>query len=303
MDRFGIDRPDTRFGMELIDITGAAKTIEFAPFRDAETVRGIGVPGGASFSRKKIDDLTDEAKKLGAAGLIWIRFDAQRSSSMKKFLDDAAFERLHNALGAGEGDMALIVAGKTTKVWDVLGALRLRVARDQGMIPPETWNFLWVTDFPLFEWDDEEQRWFARHHPFTSPRVEDEEKLESDPGAALARAYDVVLNGLELGGGSIRINRSDVQSRMFRALGISDAEAQERFGFLLDAFRYGAPPHGGIAMGLDRIIMLMARSESLRDVIAFPKTARAQDLMSDAPGRVDEKQLAELGIRLSNDER
>jgi len=298
MDRFGIDRPDTRFGMELIDITEVAKAIDFAAFRQAETVRSIVVPGGASLSRKRIDDLTDEAKKLGASGLVWIKFDAQRGSSIKKFLDDAGFDSLRDAVHANEGDMALIVAGKTTRVWDVLGSLRLRVAKEQGLIPADRWDFLWVVDFPLFEWDEESGRFFARHHPFTSPRLEDVDKIESDPGATLARAYDVVMNGLELGGGSIRINTTDVQSRMFRALGISDDDARQRFGFLLEAFRYGAPPHGGIALGFDRMVMLMARADSLREVIAFPKTARAQDLMSEAPSAVDEKQLDDLGIRL-----
>ena len=296
MDRFGIDRPDTRFGMELVDITNAAKATTFEPFRAAATVRGIVVPGGASLSRKRIDEITEEAKKLGASGLVWIKFDAQRGSSIKKFLDDAAFDSLKNALRANENDLALIVAGKNTVVWDVLGQLRLRVGREQGIIPDERWDFLWVTNFPLFEWDEESQRYFARHHPFTSPALEDLDKLESDPGATMARAYDVVLNGLELGGGSIRINRPEIQSRMFRALGINDEEARSRFGFLLDAFQYGAPPHGGIALGVDRMVMLMSRSESLRDVIAFPKTARAQDLMSDAPSSVDAKQLDELKI-------
>jgi aspartyl-tRNA synthetase len=298
MDRFGIDRPDTRFGMELVDITSVAKTIEFTPFRDAQSVRGIVIPGGASLSRKRIDDVTEEAKKLGASGLVWVKFDAQKGSSIKKFLNDAGFDALRNALHANEGDMALIVAGKIQTCWDVLGSLRMRVAKDQNLIPENRWNFLWVVDFPLFEWDEESQRYFARHHPFTSPRLEHVDKLESDPGAVLARAYDVVLNGLELGGGSIRINRPDLQSRMFRALGISDEEANDRFGFLLEAFRYGAPPHGGIALGFDRMVMLMARAESLREVIAFPKTARAQDLMSEAPSRVDGKQLDELGIQL-----
>jgi aspartyl-tRNA synthetase len=298
MDRFGIDRPDTRFGMELKDVTGVAKSIEFPAFKDAVTVRGIVVPGGASFSRKKLDDLTEEAKKAGASGLIWIKYDAARGSSIKKFLDDSSYDALRGALGAGDGDLALVVAGPVQKVWDSLGTLRLKIARDENMIPAGRWDFLWVTDFPLFEWDEESGRFFARHHPFTSPRLEQLDLLESDPGAVLARAYDCVLNGIELGGGSIRINRSDVQARMFRALGISDEDARSRFGFLLDAFRYGAPPHGGIAFGFDRIAMMMAGAESLRDVIAFPKTARAQDLMCEAPSGVDEKQLADLGIRL-----
>jgi aspartyl-tRNA synthetase len=298
MDRFGVDRPDTRFRMELIDISEVAKTIEFAAFREAETVRAIVVPGGASLSRKRIDDLTDEVKKLGASGLVWIKFDAQRGSSIKKFLDDAAFDAFRNALHANESDLALIIVGKTTRVLDVLGSLRLKLGKEQNLIPADRWDFLWVVDFPLFEWDDESGRFFARHHPFTSPRLEDVDKIESDPGATLARAYDVVMNGIEIGGGSIRINTPELQSRMFRALGISDDDAHERFGFLIDAFRYGAPPHGGVALGFDRMIMLMARAESLREVIAFPKTARAQDLLSEAPSRVDEKQLDELGIRL-----
>jgi len=298
MDRFGIDRPDTRFGMELVDITPAAQQIAFDAFRNAATVRGILVPGGAAFSRKKIDELTEEAKKLGAGGVIWIKFDDQKGSSIRKFLDDAAFGSLKDALGAKENDLALIVAGKETTVWDVLGQLRIRIAKEQGMVPAESWNFLWVTDFPLFEWDQESGRYFARHHPFTSPKLEHVSMMESDPGNVMARAYDVVLNGLELGGGSIRINRPEIQSQMFRALGISDEDARDRFGFLLEAFRYGAPPHGGIALGVDRMVMLMARAESLRDVIAFPKTARAQDLMSEAPSAVDDKQLVELGIAL-----
>ncbi|HUR79963.1 MAG TPA: aspartate--tRNA ligase [Thermoanaerobaculia bacterium] len=302
MDRFGIDRPDTRFGMELIDVTEVAKTTAFEPFRNAATVRAIVVPNGAAFSRKRIDDVTEEAKKLGATGLVWIKFNAEKQSSIKKFLDDAAFDALRNAVRANDGDLALIVAGTVTRVWDVLGSLRLKIAADEKMIPAETWHFLWVTDFPLYEWDEESGRYFARHHPFTSPRLEHLDKLESDPGSVLARAYDLVLNGIELGGGSIRINQPEVQQRMFRALGISDEDARGRFGFLIDAFRYGAPPHGGIAFGVDRIAMMMARAESLRDVIAFPKTARAQDLMCGAPSGVDDRQLHELGIGVRGNE-
>jgi aspartyl-tRNA synthetase len=228
-----------------------------------------------------------------------MKFDAQRGASIKKFLDDASFDALRTALGANENDLALIVAGKQVTVWDVLGSLRLRIAKDENLIPAEKWNFLWVTDFPLFEWDEESGRFFARHHPFTAPQKEHVDLLESDPGATLARAYDVVLNGLELGGGSIRINQPEVQEKMFRALGISDEDARDRFGFLIDAFRYGAPPHGGIALGVDRLAMLMARADSLRDVIAYPKTARAQDLMCSAPSTVDEKQLSDLGVALT----
>jgi aspartyl-tRNA synthetase len=296
MDRFGIDRPDLRFGMELIDITTTAQSIAFEPFKAAQTVRAIVVPGGAGFSRKRIDELTEEAKKFKASGLVWIKFNAEKGSSIKKFVDDATHDTLRQILGAGEGDLALLVAGKTTVVWDALANLRLKVAKEEKMIPEERWNFLWVTDFPLYEWDEESGRFFARHHPFTSPRLEHLSIIESDPGSVLARAYDLVLNGIELGGGSIRINQPEVQEQMFRALGISDEDAQARFGFLINAFRYGAPPHGGVAFGVDRIIMMMARAESLRDVIAFPKTARAQDLMCSAPSRVDEKQLDELGI-------
>jgi aspartyl-tRNA synthetase len=298
MDRFGIDRPDMRFGMELADITNVAKTTSFEPFKSAATVRAIVVPGGASFSRKRLDDLTEEAKKGGATGLVWIKFDAQKGSSIKKFLDDAAFDSLRTALGANENDLALIVAGKNTIVWDVLANLRVKVAREEKMIPDESWKFLWVTDFPLFEWDEETGRYFARHHPFTSPAPGHIDLMETNPGEMLARAYDVVLNGVELGGGSIRINQPDVQKKMFRALGISDEQAKAQFGFLIEAFRYGAPPHGGIALGVDRLAMLMARAESLRDVIAFPKTARAQDLLSEAPSEVDVAQLDQLGIAI-----
>ncbi|HEV8434510.1 MAG TPA: aspartate--tRNA ligase [Thermoanaerobaculia bacterium] len=295
MTRFGIDRPDTRFGLELVDITGVAKTLEFEPFKAAAAVRAIVVPGGASFSRKRLDDLVAAAKARGGT-LAWIKFDAPGSSSIKKFITDAGVFR--NAVGANENDLALLVAGTQWGSAEILGDLRLKIANEEKLVPSERFDFLWVTNFPLFEWDEETQRYFARHHPFTSPAVADIDKLETDPGNTYARAYDVVMNGLELGGGSIRINRPEVQSRMFRALGISDEDAQARFGHLLEAFRYGAPPHGGVALGLDRIVMLMARGESLRDVIAYPKTARAQDLMSDAPSPVDDRQLAELGIAL-----
>jgi aspartyl-tRNA synthetase len=295
MNRFGIDRPDTRFGLELVDVTDVAKTIEFDIFKAAAAIRAIVVPGGAAFSRKRLDDIVAAAKTRGAT-LAWIKFDAQGSSSIKKFVTDPGVFR--NALGANENDLALLVAGTQWGSAEVLGELRLKIAAEEKLIPAERFDFLWVTNFPLFEWDEETQRYFARHHPFTSPALEDVDKLESDRGNTYARAYDVVMNGLELGGGSIRINQPDVQSRMFRALGISDEDAQARFGHLLEAFRYGAPPHGGVALGLDRIVMLMARGESLREVIAYPKTARAQDLMSDAPSPVDDKQLAELGIAL-----
>jgi aspartyl-tRNA synthetase len=306
MDRFGVDRPDTRFGLELVDISAAAAATDFAPLRAAieskGTVRAIVVPGGAAFSRKRIDDLTEAAKSSGASGLVWIKTDEQRNSSIRKFLNETSFDSLRTAAGAGDGDLILAVAGKETMVWDVLGNLRLKIARDEKLIPEEKWNFLWVTDFPLLEHDEVAGRYFAKHHPFTSPAVADYDKLESDPGATLARAYDIVLNGLELGGGSIRINTPELQSRMFRALGINEDEAKERFGFLLEAFRYGAPPHGGIALGLDRIVMLMARATSIRDVIAFPKTMRGQDLMCGAPSSVPVSQLDDLAIAIRKSE-
>jgi aspartyl-tRNA synthetase len=302
MERYGIDRPDTRFGMELVDLSPEAGEVDFAVFRavaDAKgSVRGIVVPGGSSFSRKRIDDLTEYAKGFGAQGLIWIKFEAEVGSSMKKFLTPANIEAFRAKLGASNGDLALIVAGKNTAVFDALANLRLRIAREEKMIPEETFNFLWVVDFPLFEYDAEAGRYAARHHPFTSPKLEDLAKIESDPANTLARAYDVVLNGLELGGGSIRINSTEVQSQMFRALGITDEEAKSRFGFLLEAFRYGAPPHGGIALGLDRMVMMMARSNSIRDVMAFPKTTSGTDLMTDAPSTVSQDQLDELGLTL-----
>ena len=296
MERFGIDRPDMRFGMELQDVGEWAGTIEMPALKEAEAVKAIVVPNGAAFSRKRIDDLTAYAKSLGAGGLMWVKFDAQLNASIKKFASPDSLAALGQMLQAPADSIALIVAGGQAVVWEALGQLRLRVAKEEAMIPAESWKFLWVVDFPLYEWDEETRRYFARHHPFTSPRIEHLDRLESDPGNVLARAYDVVLNGLELGGGSIRINRPEVQSRMFQALGIAEEEARERFGFLLEAFRYGAPPHGGIALGFDRICMLMARAESLRDVIAFPKTARAQDLMAGAPSHVDTKQLRELDI-------
>ncbi|HJW92995.1 MAG TPA: aspartate--tRNA ligase, partial [Thermoanaerobaculia bacterium] len=285
-----------RFGMELIDITGWARDIDFAPFKvEANgSVRAIVIPHAASFTRRRIDELTEYAKKLGAGGLLWAKFEGgEPGASFKKFVDAGELDLLREIVRAEPGSLALIVSGKNTMVWDVLANLRLKVAKEEGLIPEDRFNFLWVTDFPLFEWDEESQRYFARHHPFTSPASVDG---LNDPATAMARAYDVVLNGIELGGGSIRINQPDVQAKMFSALGISDEDAKSRFGFLLEAFRYGAPPHGGVALGVDRMLMMMARAESLRDVIAFPKTARAQDLMCDAPSTVDEKQLTDLGI-------
>ena len=302
MELYGTDRPDLRFGAPLSDLSSAAASSGFAPFEGAlstgGTVRGLRVPGGAALSRKQLDGLAEEAKRHGAPALLWIkRSDGEVSSPAKKHLDPAALERIVAAGGVENGDLLLIVAGVRKSSLGALGALRLRLARDLGWIDETQYRFCWVTDFPLLEHDDQAGRWFAMHHPFTAPKDEDLPRLESDPGAVRARAYDVVLNGTELGGGSIRIHRADVQQRVFRALGIREEEARDKFGFLLDALRFGAPPHGGIAFGLDRICMLAAGGTSIRDVIAFPKTASGLDLMAKAPSTVADDQLRELGLQ------
>jgi aspartyl-tRNA synthetase len=304
IDRFGIDRPDLRFGMELVDLAAAASGGAFAPFdraiEEGGWVRGICVPGGADASRKKLDDWTEVARTFGAAGLVWFKkTGGEIASPARKTLAAGALERIAGALALSDGDLGLVVAGAKKKAADALANLRIAVARERGMIDDEKNAFCWVTDFPLVEWDEGENRWFAMHHPFTSPREADLAFLESDPARVRARAYDVVLNGIELGGGSIRIHRADVQSRMFRLLGIGEEEARSKFGFLLDAFRFGAPPHGGIALGLDRICMLAARAPSIRDVIAFPKTASGTCLMTESPSAVSPEQLAELGLALA----
>ena len=303
IERFGIDRPDLRFGMELVDLASAAEGSGFAPFERALSekgwVRGIRVAGGADASRKKLDDWAEVAKTFGAGALVWFRRAAgELASPAKKTLAPGAIERIAEALGLADGDLGLVVAGGKKKAADALANLRVAVARERGMIDDSKFAFCWVTDFPLVEWDERENRWFAMHHPFTSPREEDLAILETDPGRVRARAYDVVLNGTELGGGSIRIHRADVQSRMFRLLGIGEEEARAKFGFLLDAFRFGAPPHGGIALGLDRMCMLAAGAASIRDVIAFPKTASGACLMTESPSAVSPAQLAELGLSL-----
>jgi aspartyl-tRNA synthetase len=304
IERFGIDRPDLRFGMELVDLAAAASGSGFAPFERAIEergwVRGFTVPGGADASRKKLDDWTEVAKTFGAAGLVWFKKTAgEIASPAKKSLAPEALARIGAALALSDGDLGLVVAGPKKKAADALANLRVAVARERGMIDEGKHAFCWVTEFPLVEWDERENRWFAMHHPFTSPREQDLAFLESDPARVRARAYDVVLNGTELGGGSIRIHRADVQSRMFRLLGIGEEEARSKFGFLLDAFRFGAPPHGGIALGLDRICMIAARAPSIRDVIAFPKTASGTCLMTESPSPVSPAQLAELGLGLA----
>jgi aspartyl-tRNA synthetase len=301
IERYGTDRPDLRFDLALRDLTAAAAGSGFAPFEkallSAGRLRGLRVPGGADFSRKKLDDLAEEAKKLGAPGLVWVkRSGGEISSPAKKAMAPEVFDRIVGAAGAAEGDLLLLAAASPDDSAAALGAIRVAVAKERNLIDASRWEFCWVTDFPLVGRDEATGTWFPMNHPFTSPREEDLHLLESDPGRVRARAYDVVLNGWELGSGSIRIHRADLQERVFGLLGISPEEGRHRFGFLLDAFRYGAPPHGGIALGLDRICALAAGATSIRDVIAFPKTTSGLDLMMSAPSDVGEDQLRELGI-------
>jgi aspartyl-tRNA synthetase len=301
--RYGVDRPDLRFGVEIQDVTAVARESSFKVFAriagEGGAVRALVVPGGAAITRSQTDLWGEMVKKQGLPGLLTLkRSNGELAFAVKEGLTAAEKETIAAALGIGEGDLAVLAAGHPETVSTALGALRLELARQHGWIPANRWEFVWITDFPLLEWHAEDGRWYAMHHPFTSPDPRDLERLESDPGAVRARAYDVVLNGTELGGGSIRIHDPEVQSRVFRVLGIGEEEARSRFGFLLDALRLGAPPHGGLALGLDRMVMLMTGATSLRDVIAFPKTASATDLMTDAPSTVDPRQLRELSIAL-----
>ncbi len=303
LDRFGVDNPDLRFGMELIDITAQVADSQFKVFAsvaaDGGLVKAINVKGGATFSRKDLDGFTDFVKIYGAKGLAWVKVkDGEWQSPIAKFFTAEELVAMNQKLDAEVGDLLLFMADTPGIANEALGRLRGHLGQKLGLTSKDDFNFVWVTDFPLLEWDGEQRRHVAVHHPFTAPLEEDIPLLDTDPGQARAQAYDLVLNGSEIGGGSIRIHDQSVQSRMFELLGIGEEEAQEKFGFLLDALIYGAPPHGGIAFGLDRLMMILTGSDSIRDVIAFPKTQKATCLLSDAPNQVDDKQLQELGVRL-----
>ena len=310
MDRFGSDKPDMRFGMELCDISEVVRTCGFGVFTGAVesggSVRSITVPGMGGTGRKKLDKLTEEAKGMGAKGLSYIALGedgAIARCSFSKFVTEEELFAIISAADAKAGDLILIAADRNKIVWEVLGSLRCMLASELGLYDENEFKFLWVTDFPLFEWSDDQGRYLAMHHPFTMPREEDIDIINTDKkGEARSIAYDIVLNGTELGGGSVRIHRDDVQELMFEALGFTPEQAHERFGFLLDAFRYGVPPHAGLAIGLDRMIMLMTGADSIRDVIAFPKVKGASDLLTEAPAPVDEKQLEELFIQVNTKE-
>ena len=305
MDRFGSDKPDLRFGLELKDVSDVVKDCEFGVFTGAlangGTVRGINAEGQGSMPRKKIDALIEYAKTYGAKGLAYIVIneDGSYKSSFAKFVTEEQMNALVAAMDGKPGDLLLFAADKTKIVWTVLGALRCHLAELMGLVDKNVYRFVWITEFPLLEWSDEENRFTAMHHPFTMPMEEDLQYIDSDPGRVRAKAYDIVLNGNEIGGGSVRIHQDDIQEKMFECLGFTKAQAHERFGFLLDAFKYGVPPHAGLAYGLDRLVMLMAKQDSIRDVIAFPKGKEASCLMTNAPDYVDDKQLAELGIEVT----
>ncbi len=303
LDRFGVDNPDLRFGLELIDITRQVADSQFKVFSSVAAngglVKALNVKGCATFSRKELDDLTEFAKIYGAKGMAWVKVTADGwQSPIAKFFTAEELSALNEKLGAEVGDLLLFMADTPAIANEALGRLRGHLGQKLGLAGKDNYQFTWVTEFPLLEWDDEQRRHVAVHHPFTAPLEEDIPLLDTDPGQARAQAYDLVLNGSEIGGGSIRIHDQEVQSRMFELLGIGADEAREKFGFLLDALNFGAPPHGGIAFGLDRLMMILTGADSIRDVIAFPKTQKATCLLSDAPNEVDDKQLQELGIRL-----
>jgi aspartyl-tRNA synthetase len=299
--RYGSDKPDLRFGLEIGDVSSAFSESEFNVFRrivaEGGVIRGIALPGGNRYTRNQIDGIVDLAKQIGFGGLIWVRPGEPPTSSVKA-LSESSLRSAIGTLGAAPDDLVLLAGGPAMKTSELLGQLRLALGRREKLADPEQYELLWVTDFPLLEWSGEDGRWYSMHHPFTSPRDEDTGKLESDPGAVRAQAYDLVLNGTEIAGGSIRIHSADLQARIFKRLGISDEESKMRFGFFLEALEYGTPPHGGIALGLDRMVALLAGESSIREVIAFPKTAAAVDLMADAPSAVDPKQLRELHLRV-----
>lgn len=304
MDRYGSDKPDTRFGMELVNVTDVVKDSEFVVFKGAiengGTVRGINAKGQGAMPRKKIDKLVAFAKDFGAKGLAYIAIqeDGTVKSSFSKFMTEEEMNNLIAAMNGEAGDLLLFAADKNKVVWDVLGNLRLELAKQMELLDKNQYNFLWVTEFPLLEWSDEQNRYLAMHHPFTMPMEEDLQYIDSEPGRVRAKAYDIVLNGNEIGGGSVRIFQNDVQEKMFEVLGFTKEQAYEQFGFLLDAFKYGVPPHAGLAYGLDRMVMLMAKEDSIRDVMAFPKIKDASCLMTQAPSMADNKQLEELGLKL-----
>lgn len=303
METYGADKPDTRFGMTITCVNDLVRNSGFRIFaervQNGGVVAGFVVPGGASFTRNQMDNLVDQTKALGAGGLVYFKWtDGGLETSVEKFLGKELVQSIADAMGANRGDLVVLVSDTWLRAYSVLGSLRLEMGKRLGLIEESKFSVLWVTDFPLFEWSEEEKRHVAMHHPFTSPHAEDTDRLETDPGSVRARSYDLVLNGNEIAGGSIRIHDAALQQRVFKVLGIEPVEAEQKFGFLLNAFRYGAPPHGGIAFGFDRFAMWLAGGKSIRDVIAFPKTSSAVSLMDDSPSSVDDRQLRELHVRI-----